>query len=63
MESDQLLSIEFSEIDVYLLQLTCGHGRTVFACPTKILDPQSKYSPLELSLSGFKDRKVRTRIT
>ena len=36
------LSLEFIEIDLFLL----------LACPTKILHPQSKILPLELSLSG-----------
>ena len=39
---DRFLSLEFIEIDIFLL----------LACPTKILHPQSKISPLELSLSG-----------
>ena len=30
-EGDQLLSLEFSEIDLFLPHLTCGHGRPVSA--------------------------------
>ena len=41
---DQLLSVDLSEIALFLLRLTCG-GATLsphdFACPTKILHSQS----------------------
>ena len=55
---DQLLSLKFGEVDLFLLHLTCGAAVAAlsphnFACPIKILHPQSKISPLELSLSGF----------
>ena len=52
------MSVEFSETDIFLLQLTCGHGHVsahIFpARPTKVLHPLSKISPLKMSLSGYK---------
>ena len=53
---DQLLSPDFSEIDPFLCNWRGVAGALSlhnFACPTNILHPQSKLSPLELSLSGF----------
>ena len=52
---DQLLSLEFSENDLFLLHLTCDRGRPVSAqlrVSSKISHPQCKIPPLELSLSG-----------
>ena len=54
-EGYQLLSLEFSEIDLFFLHLTCGRGRPVSAqlrVSYQIVHPQSKITPLELSHSG-----------
>ena len=54
---DQLLFLDFSEIDLYLLHLTCGRELPVSAqlrVSYLKIHPQSKISPLELSLSGSK---------
>ena len=48
-------SLEFSEIDLFIFYLSWVAGALSqhnFLCPTKILHPQSRISPLELSLSG-----------
>ena len=52
---NQLLALEFSEIDLFLLHLTCGGGHTVPAqtpVSHQIIRPQSKISTLELSPFG-----------
>ena len=59
---DQSLSLlEFSEINLFLLHLTCGRGYPVAAllCVSYlIIHPKSKISPLELSLCGYSSLQV-----
>ena len=61
---DQLLSLEFSKIDLFLLNLACIAGPLSphnFLCPTKILHLQPKVSPVELSLSRFTISRCRAQ--
>ena len=52
---EQPLSQDVKEVEIFFLLLMCGRGVESphnFACPTKILHPQSIISLPELSLPG-----------
>ena len=58
----QLLSLEFIEIDLFLLRLRCGRGRPVsgqLRVSYQITHPQYKISPFELSFSVCCSSRVK----
>ena len=64
----QLLSLEFIEIDLFLLRLRCGRGRPVsgqLRVPYQIdlTHPQYKISPFELSFSVCCSSRVKPIFT